>query len=123
MKIKKVTVMNGIFGFLLFAIGMCMCLVPQWNAFYFGIFLIVIGMLLMFLTWFLWGKLTNRPKFKISKEVFISTLLKTLSLLILGLSLSLVLVWEQIFAGILLGIPALMVFISSVIKFNDFEGK
>lgn len=47
---KKETLLEiilGTIGGLIFAIGMCMCLIPEWHSFYIGIFIGIVGFIIL----------------------------------------------------------------------------
>ena len=47
MKSVFVNLLLGVVGGLLFAIGMCMCLLPEWNAFNQGVIVTAIGAVIL----------------------------------------------------------------------------
>ncbi len=110
---KKSTFVNlllGTVGGLLFAIGMCMCLLPEWNAFQSGVIVTAIGaaiLLVLGLTaWIRSGKKVHFNWKLIGKVAY-----GTLSSLVLGLGMCLILVWQQMLYGIVVGIAGIVMLV------------
>lgn len=99
---KKKSFVNlivGVMGGLLFAIGMCMCLIAEWNARTPGLVCTGIGLAALLI-------LANRliPKKAISLKVVGKVLYGILATMILGVGMCLVLVWHQIMWGVIVGL-------------------
>ena len=60
---KKSTFMAmilGTIGGILFALGMCMALIPEWNAFRPGVIMGVIGAIVLLIMALVWRKMENK---------------------------------------------------------------
>ena len=73
-KMKKssfVALIMGTVSGVLFALGMCMALLPEWNAFAEGIILGAVGIVLSIITALIWCRMENKklPKMN-SKNLF-----------------------------------------------------
>ena len=90
----------------LFALGMCMALLPEWDAFTEGVLFGVSGLLLGLITFFVWCKMENKKLLLIAFGV--------LGVLILGAGMCLCLVWEQIVWGTLIGLLGIILLISLI---------
>ena len=55
-----------------FALGMCMALIPEWNAFRQGIVFGVIGLILGLLTIIIYRKMTNKTPVEISGRMILT---------------------------------------------------
>jgi len=93
----------GVVGGLLFSVGLCMCLLPQWDLFREGVAVTAVGgiILMVLATLLLKGR---RSEKKINWKLVGKALYGTLSILVLGVGMCFVLVWEQLLLGIGVGI-------------------
>lgn len=103
---KKSTFVNliiGTVGGLLFALGMCMCLLPEWNAFELGLICTAIGgatlLIQSVVTWLRSGR-KIKINWKIAGKVFYGAL----ATLVLGIGMCMILVWNLMVPGIAVGI-------------------
>ena len=70
-KSSLVALIMGTVSGVLFALGMCMSLLPEWNAFKEGILFSTIGMILGIITLLVWCKMENKKLPKMSgKNIF-----------------------------------------------------
>lgn len=56
----------GTIGGILFALGMCMALIPEWNAFRPGVIMGTIGVVVLLIMVFVWRKMENKEPIKLS---------------------------------------------------------
>lgn len=103
---KKSTFVNLIIatiGGLLFALGMCMCLLPEWNAFKIGVVCTAIGAIVLLVqsivAWIRSGR-----KIKINWKTAGKVLYGVFAALVLGVGMCMILVWNLLLPGILVGI-------------------
>ncbi len=59
-KSSFVALVLGTVSGVLFALGMCMALIPEWNAFLPGVIFGALGLLLGLITLLVWRKMTNK---------------------------------------------------------------
>ena len=94
----------GVVGGLLFSIGMCMCLLPQWNAFHPGITVTASGLVLLLAL----GAVARKGKKKSGKSInwkLIGKITFGISgALVMGIGMCMILVWNLILPGILIGV-------------------
>lgn len=95
--------MMGTVSLLLFALGMCMALLSEWNLFQPGLVLGGAGILLGFVTVLVWRKMTNKPPVHINGKTVGTILLGILGVLALGVGMCCSMVWEQMLLGIIVG--------------------
>ena len=107
---KKSTFVNliiGTIGGLLFALGMCMCLLPQWNAFQPGVICTAIGAVVLLaqsvVAWIRSGR-----KIKINWRVAGKVLYGVIAALVLGVGMCMIMVWNLMLPGILVGIVGIV---------------
>lgn len=104
-----VAMMLGMIGGILFALGMCMALIPEWNAFKPGVFLGVIGAAVLLLMVFVWRKMENKAPIKLSGKTIGATLIGIAGALLLGVGMCLTMVWSNMIAGIVIGIVGIVI--------------
>ena len=107
---KKSAFLNliiGVIGGLLFALGMCMCLLPEWNAFQTGVVCTGIGALVLLAqgvaAWVRSGR-----KLRIDWKLTGKILFGILGALVLGAGMCMVLVWNMMLPGIAVGIAGIV---------------
>ena len=93
---------------ILFAIGMCMALIPEWNTFREGIYMGVIGIIFAIITFFIWRKMENKEPIHLSGKAIGTVLLGILGALVLGVGMCLTMVWGRMIVGILVGIVGIV---------------
>ena len=106
---------------LLFALGMCATLLPQWNAFSAGVILCAVGMLSGIITFAVWCKKEDKHLPNVNGKKLAKAAYAVLSVLVLGFGMCLCLVWQQFVWGIavgVLGIVMIMFLIPMFVKFK-----
>ena len=104
-----ITLVLGTVGGLLFALGMCMCLLPEWNMFNTGVICAAIGLVILLITVIVYRKMSGKAPIKVNAKVLGKVLYGTLSALVLGAGMALVLVVEgMMMVGIIVGIVGIV---------------
>ena len=104
-----ITLVLGTVGGLLFALGMCMCLLPEWNMFNTGVVLAAIGLVILLITVIAYRKMSGKAPIKVNVKVLGKVLYGTLSALVLGAGMALVLAVEgMMMTGIIVGIVGIV---------------
>lgn len=100
-----ITLVLGTIGGLCFALGMCMCLLPEWNMFTAGVVLTAIGFVVIIATIIAYRKMSGAAPIKVNFKVVGKILYGVLSSLVLGGGMALVLAVEgMMIPGIIIGI-------------------
>lgn len=94
-----------------FSLGMCMALLPEWNAFKEGVILGGVGILLGLITFLVWCRLEKKKLPKFSGKNILRTIYGIASALILGVGMCMCLVWNQIIWGTLVGLLGIVMLI------------
>ena len=94
-------------GVLLFALGMCMCLLPEWNAFQVGVICTAAGAAVL-LTQSIVAWIRSGRKIKINWKIAGKALYGVFAALVLGAGMCLILVWKRMLLGILVGIAGIV---------------
>ena len=91
-----ITLVVGVVSGLLFSIGMCMCLLPEWNLFREGVVITAVGGIVLRVRS---GKKCGKINWKLVGKIAYGVLAS----LVFGIGLSMILVWKLILPGIALG--------------------
>ena len=99
------TVLSG----LLFSLGLCMCLLPEWNAFEMGVAVTALGsMALLALALVRWI-MAGRPTVKVNWPRAGKAAYCVISLLVLGAGMAMILAFEGLmFTGVIVGMAGLL---------------
>ncbi|MGN0326906.1 MAG: hypothetical protein ACI4DW_11380 [Lachnospiraceae bacterium] len=108
-KSSFVAMILGTIGGILFALGMCMALIPEWNAFGPGVVMGVIGAVVLLIMVLVWRKMENKEPIKPSGKTIGATLIGIIGALLLGVGMCLTMVWSHMVVGIVIGIVGIVV--------------
>ena len=116
---KKSAFVNLVIGTisgLLFALGMCMCLLPEWNAFGIGVVCTAIGFVSVLVqsivAWIRSGR-SIRINWKFAGKV----LYGVAASLVLGVGMCMIMVWNLMLPGILVGILGILLLLMLIPMF------
>ena len=113
-KSSFVALIMGTVSGVLFALGMCMALLPEWNAFTQGIVFGAVGMALSFVTVLIWCKMENKKLPKMNGKNVLRIIYAIVAVLVLGVGMCMCLVWEQIIWGTLVGLLGIIMLIALI---------
>lgn len=100
-----ITLVMGVIGGLLFSLGMCMCLLPEWGVFNQGVVITVIGAVVLFVTYLVYRKMSCKKPRKINWKIVGKVIYGVFASLVLGIGMSMIMVFENMFIpGIIVGI-------------------
>ncbi|WP_342759844.1 hypothetical protein [Kineothrix sedimenti] len=103
-KSNFVAMILGTIGGILFALGMCMCLILEWNAFKQGLIVGIIGVIVLLITILIWRRMENKEPIRLSGKIIGGLLIGIIGALLLGIGMCLVMVWSNLILGIAIGI-------------------
>ena len=101
----------GTISIVLFALGMCMALIPEWNTFRPGIILGCVGLLLGLITLIIWRKMEHKEPIHMTGKAVLTVIVGVVGALALGVGMCFSMVWGKMVLGVvigLLGIAALL---------------
>ena len=110
-KSSFVALMLGTVSGVLFSLGMCMALLPEWDAFTEGVVFGGIGLVLGLITLLVWAKMEGKSLPKFSVKNVLRGLYATVAVLVFGAGMCLCLVWGQIVYGTLVGLLGMVMLI------------
>ena len=106
----------GTIGGLLFALGMCMCLLPEWNAFGIGVVFTAIGFVSLLVQSIVAWVRSGR-KIKINWKIVGKVLYGVFAALVLGVGMCMIMVWNLMIPGILVGIAGIVLLLMLIPMF------
>lgn len=104
-----VTLIMSVIGGLIFALGMCMAMLPEWNAFTPGVVCGVIGAVVLIAMVIVRRKMTNAAPIEISGKTVGIIIYGIFSTIVFGLGMCMTMVWEGLMIpGIIVGIVGII---------------
>lgn len=104
-----VTLIMGTIGGILFAIGLCMTLLPEWNAFRQGVVVAVIGIVELLATLIVRRKMEGKPAIQLSGKAIGTVALGIVGALVLGVGMCMAMVWTGLMIpGIIVGVIGIL---------------
>lgn len=107
-KNQFIALLVGTVGGLVFALGMCMCLLPEWNAFNEGIIATAVGAIILLALAIVSRIKSGKPRKSINWKVVGKVTYGTAAALVLGAGMCLIMVWNLMLPGILVGIAGIV---------------
>ena len=99
-----ITMLLAIVGVLILGIGMCMCMLPEWNAFRPGVTIGCIGLVELLITVFVYRRMEHMAPIKWNLKTVGAVLLAIIGALTLGVGMCFAMVWQMFVVGIVVGI-------------------
>lgn len=106
-----VAMILGTLGGILFALGMCMALLPQWNMFRTGIVMGTLGLAVLLIMVFVWRKMEKKAPIRLSGKTICTALLGIAGALLLGIGMCFTMVWSNMTVGIVIGVVGILLLI------------
>lgn len=116
-----VALLLGVTGILLFGIGLCMCLLPEWNMFTPGVVVTVIGALVLIALTLVRWNMAGRPTHKTNWKMVGKIAYCVISALVLGTGMCLILVWNMMIPGILVGMAGIVMLLCLIPMFKGLK--
>lgn len=94
---------------LVFALGMCMCLLPEWGMFNIGVGCTAVGLVAIIATIIVYRKMSGATPIKVNVKVVGKVVYAVISSLVLGLGMAMIMVFEgMMILGIVIGIVGIV---------------
>ncbi len=104
-----VTLILSTIGGILFALGMCMAMLPEWGTFTQGIVVGCVGMVFLLIMVAARRKMEGKPILVPMSDKTIGTIvLGVVGAIVLGVGMCLVMVWENLVIGIVVGLVGIL---------------
>lgn len=99
----------GTVSVVLFALGMCMALIPEWNAFQPGVIFGCVGLVLGLITLIVWRKMEHKEPFHITGKTVLTVIIGVVGALALGVGMCFSMVWGKMITGVVIGLVGIVV--------------
>ena len=103
-----VTLIMSVVGGILFALGMCMVLLPEWNAMTQGVVTGAIGLVVLLVMLLVRRKMDGKPAIVFSGKTIAATLFGVFSTIVFGVGMCMTMVWNIMIPGIAVGIVGIV---------------
>ncbi len=113
-KSSYIAMLLGTVSGVLFALGMCMALIREWNSFGPGVALGCAGVLLGLVTVGVWRKMEHKEPIRISGKAILTVVVGIAGALALGLGMCFTMVWGKLAVGIVIGFGGVVVLLSLI---------
>ncbi|MGN1014750.1 MAG: hypothetical protein ACI4PM_05280 [Butyricicoccus sp.] len=108
-KSNFVALILGTIGVVFFALGMCMCMIPEWDMFNKGIVAGVVGLVILLITVLVWRKMEGKAPIRVSAKTIGTVIVAVLGALLLGVGMCLTMVFNHLMLGIIIGLIGIVV--------------
>ena len=108
-KSSFVAMMLGTVSGVLFALGVCMALIPEWDASQPGVIFGCVGLLLGLVTLLVWRKMTRKEPVHLSVKTVLTVLIGIVGTSTFGVGMCFSMVWGKMVEGIVIGLIGLIV--------------
>lgn len=98
----------GTVSAVLFALGMCMALIPEWNAFLPGVIFGCVGLLLALVTVIVWRKMEHKAPIHVSGKTVLTIAVGVAGALALGVGMCFCMVWDKLVVGVIIGLVGIV---------------
>ena len=103
-----VTLLLSTVGGILFALGMCMALLPEWGAMTQGVVIGVVGLVVLAIMLLVRRKMGGKPAIVFSGKTIATTIFGVLATVVFGVGMCMVMVWQMMVPGIFVGIVGIV---------------
>lgn len=109
-----ITLVMAVVGGLLLGIGMCMCLLPEWDAFAPGVVVAALGIIVLIALALIRRKMDGKPAVKLNIKTVGIVLYAALGVLVFGAGMCLVMVWDMLPGGIAAGVVGIILLLGLI---------
>jgi hypothetical protein len=116
-----VTLIMSTIGGILFALGMCMGLVPEWAAMKQGIVIGIIGAVILLAMVLVQRKMDGKPAIVLNGKAIGTTVLGVVGAIVLGVGMCMTMVWNILIPGIIVGIVGIILLLCLIPVIKGIE--
>ena len=106
-KSSFVAMILGTVSGVLFALGMCMAMLPEWNAFKPGVIFGCVGLVLGVITVIVWRRMEGKQPVHFSGKAVLPAIVGIAGALALGVGMCFCMVWGKMAMGIVIGLAGI----------------
>lgn len=104
-----IAMLLGTVSGVLFALGMCMALIQEWNSFQPGVVFGCAGILLGLITVMVWRRMKHKQPIHVSGKNILSAAIAVIGALALGVGMCFSMVWDKMALGIIIGLMGIVI--------------
>ena len=93
---------------ILFALGMCMALLPEWNAFMEGIVVGAVGLIVLLIMVIVRRRMSGKKAIVFNGRAIGITLLGVAGAIVLGVGMCMTMIWDMMVPGIIVGVVGIV---------------
>ena len=116
-----ITLILSTVGGILFSLGLCMALLPQWGVFYQGAVLVAVGLAVLLAMGLVRRKMSGKPAIVFSARAVGITLLGVFGTMALGLGMCMTMVWSLLVPGIAVGLVGIVLLLCLIPAVKGLE--
>lgn len=99
----------GTISCIFFALGMCMAMIEEWNAFRQGVVVGCVGLAFALITVMVWRKMEKKEPIKITGKAVLTGAVGIIGALALGIGMCFCMVWNNMIPGIIIGLVGIII--------------
>lgn len=103
-----VALLFGIVGGLLFSLGMCMALLPEWEMFNEGVICGVAGAVVLLITGLVYRKMSGKKPIKLNIKIIGKVIYGIAASLVFGVGMCMIMVYEMMIQGMIVGVVGIV---------------
>lgn len=112
----------AVVGVLLFGVGMCMCLLPEWNAFKPGVVVTALGALVLLAMALVRWIMAGKPVAKVDWNLVGKVAYGVIAALVLGTGMSMIMVFEGLMIpGMIVGVVGIVLMLGMIPVFKGLK--
>ena len=112
----------GTVSMVLFALGMCMALIPEWGTFKPGIVFGCVGLALGLITLIVWRKMEHKAPVRISGKLVLTVVIGVVGALALGVGMCFTMVWGEMVMGMGIGLVGIVILLCLIPVTKGIKG-
>lgn len=110
-----VSLIIGTVVVILFSLGMCMCMITEWNTFKQGVVVGAIGLVVLIIMLIIRRKMEGKPPIEVNIKTMGIVILGIIGALVLGVGMCMTMVWQGLMVqGIIVGIIGIIILLSLI---------